>query len=396
MAKFGEKSAEKLELEAAMEQARANERREARAVAAQRIAGMTGQELLDRWVAWIRQWVVLTDGQAYTVALWAMHTWVYEHFAASPFLCIVASTKRSGKTTLLKICRALSRAGLEMPTVRVLSMAREIEAADGKISMFWDECEKLRHGTLDETRSVFAASYVRGAFHSANGERFRIYSPKAFALIGDVQDVLRDRSIVIDLMRGKPARSFTLNREAAEAQAVELSDEFMGWFAAHKIERIPIFDPEWLESSRDREIWSPIFSLAKLLSVNAATFDTIAGAAVDIANVKSGPMRSYHSSVDEESTEERMMSERCLLDLRKAFADGEAFLPSSVAVDRMRKDPYAPWRNWRQQGLSEQLLATLLDVHGVRPVVGQIGKGRKERTQVRGYKRADVFARKDL
>src|SRR5207247_3545549 len=52
-------------------------------------------------------------------------------------------------------------------------------------------------------RSVLNGGYRKGATVTRRGLTYAVYSPKVFILIGDVFDTLRDRSIVIEMWRGR-------------------------------------------------------------------------------------------------------------------------------------------------------------------------------------------------
>jgi hypothetical protein len=354
---------------------------------------MTGQQLIDKWAAWIRQWIVMTPEQSLVCAVWAMHTWIYEQFAATPYLSITATTKRSGKTSLLVALGMLSRNGKQQATIMTKTIVRMIAGYEGRVTFFLDEAEKLSAGRLDDTRTMLATGYQRGASHAVSSgkgfDEFPTYAPKCFATIGDIQDVLRDRSIVLDLGRGAPPKSLTLYRSQAEQEAAELVGEFLDWWKHANVKRIPIVDPVWLTSARDREIWTPLFSLATLLQLGKREMDLLVGFSVDNANMKQLPARRYHSAQDETDAEERTMSERALHDLMAAFKDDETFLPSREAVDRMRAVATAPWRTWRGAGLSEVLLAALVTRYGVQTVQKRIGK-RAENTRAMCYTRVSV------
>lgn len=374
---------------------------------------LTGQQLIDRWAGWIRGFVYCTPEQSTLLALWCLHTWIYEQFAATPYLSVTACTMRAGKTTALKVAKLLCRGAEEETTIRAISMAKKVEALEGKCTIMWDEAEKMRSEKLDETRTIIATGYQEGAQHSitmpgktevsqdgsvvtvpARIERFRVYCPKLFASIGDIQPILRDRSIVFDLLRGKPARSFTFEREQAKAEAAELIREWIEWFRNAGVRRIPAVDPTWLESSRDRELWTPIFSLASLLQLDKRTIDGLVGLSVDIGCLKQGPIR-IGTRDDEVDAEERGMSERLLRDAISVFHPSETRLPSEVIIERLRAIPVAPWRKWRGDGLNAINLAALLSRFGIQPKV--YAKPRSKTTAgetrtLRGYELATLKA----
>jgi hypothetical protein len=358
---------------------------------------MTGQQLIDRWVAFIRRYVVLSEQQALVVALWAMNTWVYDHFPSVPFLEIVATTKRSGKTTLLNALRMVCRGSEQFAIVRILTILRMIEAYEGKVTILVDEAEQFSKPSLGEVRSGVATGYQQGAQHAISVgksfQRFRTFAPWAFAQIGNVHDVLRDRCIEIELQRGKPERVLSEWDITAKAEGQELIAELVQ-FAASKVKdgklHIPVVAADWL-SGRERQLWTPLVSIATWIGVHADTMKALQVASVDLGLLKTLPPKVWHSAQDEQDAEERDMAERALADLITVAGD-DAFIPSDVAVDRMRSIPIAPWRAWRGTGLNVILLAALLARYGVQPVQGRLPGKRKDANPKRGYKLADLVA----
>src|SRR5947199_7678775 len=68
-----------------------------------------GDELLDQMVLTVRRFLVLPDGAAETLSLWAIFTHCFEAFSISPRLGITSPTPECGKTTVLEILGLLVR-----------------------------------------------------------------------------------------------------------------------------------------------------------------------------------------------------------------------------------------------------------------------------------------------
>lgn len=361
---------------------------------------MTGQQLIERWAALIKRYVALTDGQALVLALWALNTWVYERFHVTPYLEIWAMHKRSGKSTLAEILSLLCNGGRVLATVRVLSMVKLIEAKEGHYVPFIEEAERFKSASLGDERSILASGYRRGAFHELEKAKYRTFCPKAFVLIGNVHEILRDRCISMKLERATPPHNWTLDRVTAEA---EIDDLIVAWREVAKSgvlnviktddgPRFHMIDPAWLPSARDREIWTPLFSLAGALRLNAGTMETLQRASVDLSILKTLPPVEYHPAQEERVSDDANAAESVLKDLIGVLAEGEQFIGTAEALKRLHGISIAPWRAWRGDGLNEITLAALLQRFGIEPVMGQVGKGRKGRQTMRGYKVAHLKA----
>lgn len=363
---------------------------------------MTGQELILRMAAWLRTYVVISEAQALVCALWAANTWTYQRFSATPYLEIMAETKRSGKTTLGECLGLLSQNPKMFATIRPLTIVRMIEALEGRVTVFIDEAEKLGSATLNETRTMLATGYRKGQMHAVSvGSKFQefpTFCPKAFMLIGNVQDVIRDRCIPIYLERGRPEVMFTNYRETAEEQAGEmvaaLADIRKTWRDKDMNLHIPMVDPVWLQSPRDREIWTPLFSIASALGLHKPTMELLQAASVDFSSLKTLPRREYHSAQDEAQQDDTDAAAFVLRDLQSIYREGETGLATAAVIERLRAIPTSPWRTWRGDGLNEHTLAALLSRYGIQPVQFRMpGKGRSA-NPVRGYRHADVMKAK--
>jgi len=64
-------------------------------------------EILQDVRAFVRKYVVLSDDQALTVALWVVHTHVIHAAECTPYLQITSPMKGSGKTRLLEVLETL-------------------------------------------------------------------------------------------------------------------------------------------------------------------------------------------------------------------------------------------------------------------------------------------------
>jgi hypothetical protein len=341
----------------------------------------------------IKRYMSLSDGQALVCALWAINTYVYDRFPVVPYLESWADMKRSGKSTLAEILSVLCRGGRVLSTVRVLSMVKLIEAKEGAYVPFIEEAERFARAQLGDERAILASGYRRGAVHELEKASYSTYCPKAFVLIGNVHEIIRDRCISIKLDRKAPPHNWTLDRYTAEAEAadliVALRDNAKTWDVTRTADdqpRFPMIDPTWLVSARDREIWTPLFSVAAAMRLHADTLSALKRASVDLSILKTLPAVVYHPSQSETVSDDANAAEAVLRDLVGVLADGETFIPSVVAVQRLQNIDVAPWRGWRGDGLTEISLAALLHRFGIDSVTGQVGKGRKERRQAKGYR----------
>lgn len=351
-----------------------------------------GQTVLEAIAGWIGGYMSFTDpAYALVCALWAMHTWTFERFDATPYLCITAGTRGAGKTRLMELLAMVSRSGRSFGDMTPASMFRLIETNAGNLTIFFDEAEKLSASAAGVMRSVMNTGYRRGqtilrTIPGPDGgltKEFSVYSPKCFALIGDVNDTLKDRSIVVRLERGTPAKDFEFATARDEATLlVAMIDSIAG-------RPIQMVRPDFL-AGRDREIWTSMYGVLESLKVDQTTTDQIIAASADMVALKTAPARTYTASVEDEAKAERgLYSERAIVDLASTFKAGEKFVLTADAVVRMKAIPAGPWRTIKGTGLNDLMLADLLRPLGVHPKQAKVPKTRLVR---RGYSLENVRA----
>lgn len=235
-------------------------------------------------------------------------------------------------------------------------------------SLFFDEAERMASGAVGMMRTFMNFGYRRGetiprTMPGGRVEKFPCYCPKAFALIGDLSDTLRDRSILFVMRRaagGRPYRPTTANNEA-----VGLVSEIKGYLASGALESLPIVAPEWLEA-RDQEIWESLWSLALAMKLDKATLLRLQAASTDLVALKGAPVKKYDKTQQaEDALEAESMGEKAIKDLRTIIREGETAVWSATAVERMREIPTSPWREYKGVGLDEVTLAALVSRFGV-------------------------------
>ena len=352
-----------------------------------------GQAMVERLEAFILRYVAVPGGReggvGLVLAIWCLHTWLSERYTTTPYLVITAATKQAGKTLCMEVLGLLCRNPRQLATVRALAVVRMIEAFEGRVTFFFDEAEKLASSKAGDERSIMTSGYRVGGKHAITVGKsfteFKTYASKCFALIGDLMDVLRDRSVVVILQRAVPVADFNVERAEAEGAAGELVKDVVGFFK----ELPALRSPEFL-SGRDREIWTVLWSIAGALELDAATTKRLTRYIMDLTAAKSAPAKRFNRSAESEADAmTRTYSERALADLRKVVGAGEPGVWTSVAVERMKGLDDGPWRTFGGVGLSETSLAGLVGVHGVRPerIRMVVGKGARAAEQKRGYSR---------
>jgi len=231
---------------------------------------------------YIKRFVLFSsDSYPALLSLWTMGTYLFMVFRYYPYIWLNAE-KSSGKTLLMDVLSPILFNGelITNPTEAVIFR----DVSRNLITMCIDEVEQLRKGDKDVYGALIRllnvgfskSAIVKRAEPSAQGnfilKDYRAYSPKMFAGINDIDDVLRDRTIRIQLWRKKETEiveRYKPTPKILEFQS-DIRDELyiFALMYAGQIARIYYENAEELLrgishlSNRELDIWEPVILLA--------------------------------------------------------------------------------------------------------------------------------------
>jgi hypothetical protein len=147
-----------------------------------------GNVLLLEIVDAIKRHMVLPEGAAEVIALWAVFTHAHDCFEISPYLAITSPTPECGKTTLLTLLGCLVRRPVPASNLTGPAVFRAVDKWSPTLLI--DEADTYLRDS-DDLRGILNCGHHR---HNAyilrcHGEhhdlrRFRTWAPKAIACIG--------------------------------------------------------------------------------------------------------------------------------------------------------------------------------------------------------------------
>ena len=226
------------------------------------------------------------------VSLWVMGTYVFMIFRYYPYVWLNAE-KGSGKSLLMEILSTIAFNGelITSPTESVIF--RDI--SNNLITMFIDEVEQLRKRDKDTYGSLISllnagfnkAGVVKRTESTGQGSfvvrAYSAYSPKMFAGINEIDDVLQDRTVRIPLLRKKDTETVQRYKETPEIIDLQRSirDDLyvFGLIYAKEIaEYYHREGPDGIEgmshlNNRELDIWEPIFLLANVVDAQSEKFN---------------------------------------------------------------------------------------------------------------------------
>lgn len=350
------------------------------------------------------------------LALWAIHTHCYQLFDALPYLCITGYTKRCGKTRLLDLltspmlggglCAGGQTFSASSPgsMMRVLDQAIKQAEAENRYSGIVAGIDEAEDLNLEDhpAREFLNKGYRKGqTIQKTIGKviEFQTFCPKAFALIGDLYDTLRDRCMIV-VMRRRTANEISnenLFRFATVKPAADDLREEIARFVDANISQIAAAYNDGIRldflNDRDEEIWQPIFAVAQIFCPERV--QELARNAVDMATEKQAPTRKSYGKEWKAAEEQADFKEASVLLLRDmlTISEGKSHLPSVKLIEWLKEIPTAQWRKFRGVGLNPDNLAYLLRFFPeLKPGTIRLSKS-KERgsgSTLKGYYRKDI------
>lgn len=337
------------------------------------------------------------------IALWIIGTHCFRLFDSFAYIVITSKTKRAGKTRLSEVISFAASAPMNFSSMTPSTLFRVINPDPKKYypdhspfippTIVFDEAESLSSEAAGTMRSVLNAGYRKGQTvpRTVGQEvvQFQVYCPKIFILIGDVYDTLRDRSIIVDMVRGESPKRFLFDEVQREGAVLrhDIKEwlEHGGILKGNQIEIQQAYREQRAQflSDRDEEIWLPLFAICKAIAPERIR--ELQRIAVDLSALKTADKTAYKNlNLFESQSEQNEYAERAAVDLL-AIINGEKAISSADAVTKLRDLDLSPWRTFRGKGIDQHNLGDLLAGIGIPSVNVRFGK-----SVLKGYRKLDV------
>jgi hypothetical protein len=356
--------------------------------------------LLARAEVYLRSYLSFPDDRyLLPLSLFAVleHCW-QRCFDEVPYLCVSAAIKRSGKTRLLELLAFLAGEDNAIMVDGSITVAALYTEVDLGIVVLIDEAEGLQN-PRSPFRPILNGGYRRGQtlMRKIGGQNvyFSIFGPKVFAVIGDVNDSLRDRCIIVEMQRTQSETRMDYVRQIAKEQGTEIAGEISRAVAsaAGDIRDAYLNYHERYRSmsflfDRERELWKPLFAICQIFAPER--IEELERCAADIAALKTSPIRRFELLKSEEENARKLeYAERLLSDALTVIGERDRITTTDLLAG-LRAIHTAPWRSYERSGLTETSLAALLDLFHIGPKTIRIKPKSKPRSTAKGYFRADL------
>jgi len=313
-----------------------------------------GDQLLSELESIYRQYTILPDGAAVVLSLWTLGTYCFDAFRIYPMINLSSPEKRCGKSTVMALLKALTNKSLLASNISPAAIYRITELC--KPTLLIDEADTFLKDN-DELRGVVNSGHSKDTAFviKCDGDqnvpkKFSTWTPKALAMIGELPDTIKDRSIVVPMRRKLPGETILKIPLNASDQFMNVRRKCKRW-ATDNFEQLAKHVPTMPSRSNDREIdnWTPLFTIAGVCGWEQGVLDSM----VSI------------SPKDEDDSIKVVL----LKDIKEIF--GNRLVDSMYSEDlvnalvELNDRPWAEWRRGKQ--LTTNSLARLLKPFKIRP-----------------------------
>ncbi|KAF0134050.1 MAG: DNA primase-like protein [Candidatus Saganbacteria bacterium] len=251
--------------------------------------GVSITTLYEKIYGYVRRFVHFTDELYLSfITLWVMGSYLFMIFRYYPYVWLNAE-KASGKTLLMEVLSEIAFNGelITNPTESVIF--RDI--SNNLTTMFIDEVEQLRKRDRDTYGSLISllnagfnkAGVVKRVESTGQGgfvvKPYSAYSPKMFAGISEIDDVLQDRTVRIPLLRKKDDETTHRYKGTPEILKLQQSirDDLYVFALTHGKDLAEFYHKEGSDAikglshlnNRELDIWEPLFLLANVIDSQA-------------------------------------------------------------------------------------------------------------------------------
>jgi hypothetical protein len=123
--------------------------------------GISGNDLLGLILALIEEHLAITAEECMVVALWLLHTWVFDRFPITPRLALLSPVRGCGKTTLIVLIELLVAEAYRTDNITPAAIYHHLDRRP-RTTLLVDEGDNLSLLTNAVLRSVFNSGHRRG------------------------------------------------------------------------------------------------------------------------------------------------------------------------------------------------------------------------------------------
>ena len=333
---------------------------------------INGADLLDDICNAAKRYLVMPEGSTEILALWVVHTHVFDCFGHTPRLAITSPEKGCGKTTTLDIVGELVARPLSTSNATTAAIFRTVEKVAPTVLI--DEADTYLKDN-EELRGILNAGHRRGGQiirtvgDDHEPRRFSTWTPAAIAMIGRLPDTLEDRSVSIVLRRRRPTERVKQFRNDRAQDLKQMVRKIARWTTDNR-EALAAADPfTGILVNRSADNWRPLLAIADLAG---GEWPKRARAVAD----------AVEAAKQDQSKRTMVLSD--IRDFFTARPEANRVASAELAgiLGAMENRPWTEWRNGKP--ITPAALARLLAPFGIIPRTHRDGE-----TTFKGYLLSD-------
>jgi hypothetical protein len=323
----------------------------------------------------LEEHVFVTANERIAIALWILHTWIFDRFPITPRLALASPVRGCGKTTVLSLIELLIYEGERIDSITAAAIYHQLERRPRTVLLV-DEADNLDLFRNPVLRSVFNSGHRRGGgvsrFVGSWSRRYPTFAPLAVAAIGMLPLPLMHRSIVINMQRS----SAQLRRlDETDPAFARTRQTIRDWAGSVQLALEPEMPPALRNRAADN--WRPLLGVADAFGYGTEARVAAVALSADWLDEDPGVV--------------------LLNDIRTDFGGLRADrIASSALVEALVRLDDGPWHEWRgvnddrpPRKLTQSELSRLLRPFGIRPkTIWPARRGPGDRSS-RGYLRSD-------
>ena len=221
--------------------------------------------VLDLSLAVIEDRVVMPSEERMVVALWTLHTHVYDQFEYTPRLGLVGPFSGLGKSTLLKVLKRLVNDPWYSHNITAPVIYRQLYRRPCTTFLL-DEGENQKLLSDPVLRAVIDCTYESDGsvdrIVDGEAQKFPAFCPLAYAARGSIRDVplaILSRSFTINMKRGTAKYRFRKN----DPDLFVAHGEIQKWAATCSLNHDPDIPAELCRDPRVADNCRPLLAIAE-------------------------------------------------------------------------------------------------------------------------------------
>jgi putative DNA primase/helicase len=316
-----------------------------------------GAELLEQIHSTLNRFLSLPAQVDVLLAIWALHTYVFDLFGYTPYLHITSPEGGCGKSTVAELLQHLCVSATTPGGMSAAAMFRRIDKK--RPTLLLDEWDTLSDGNRQAALNVLNTGFkYNGVYTICVGDEheeheFKTFCPKAiFGLAAaKLPDTTRSRSFTFALQKKLPSEK--LEKLTRKFDATNLRRKCLRW-AKDNAEKLsaaePVMPPEL--GARQEDISEPLLAVADACggrwpeSIRACVSHFFASANAAESGIGVELLKDIHCIFDQHGHQ----------------------IGSAALVERLNALDDRPWGGWSDgRGISVRQIATKLHPFGIAP-----------------------------